>query len=89
MSTLLQKNCADYQKIFWENGMTAIETDASLDRSPAYISLAEISRRLGIGYSAIRKANQLGDLPDPVRIGGRQLYPVARLLKIFPEMPQR
>lgn len=69
--------------------MTATDSDTTLDRSPAYISLAEISRRLGVGYSVIRKANQLGDLPDPIRIGGRQLFPVASLLKIFPEMPQR
>ena len=49
-----------------------------------YLSIRELSLRLGISYDGLRQMRDSGDLPRPVQIGKRQLYPLSRLEAQFP-----
>ena len=51
-----------------------------------YLSIRELSLRLGISYDGLRQMRDSGDLPRPVQIGKRQLYPLSRLEAQFPEL---
>jgi len=51
-----------------------------------YISIRELSHRLGLSYDGLRQMRDAGDLPRPVQIGKRQLYPLSRLELQFPEL---
>jgi MerR family transcriptional regulator, redox-sensitive transcriptional activator SoxR len=62
--------------------MTEISTDL--------LSIGEVVRRSGKAASAIRYYEQIGLLPEPVRVGGRRRYPreVVRTLAVI-ETAQR
>lgn len=61
---------------------------AAVSSHSRYITLAEMARRLGVGYESLRQSARDGQLPAPVKIGRRLFYSVSEAAALFPELRQ-
>lgn len=52
--------------------------------TPYAVSLPELAKRLGVNPRRLRHQAQRGDLPNPVIVGGRKMWPTASLDAVFP-----